>query len=168
MSINLDKFWEKVKKSDGCWEWLACLNDKGYGIFGLKNGKVDRAHRISYRITIGEIPKDLFVCHHCDNRKCVNPSHLFLGTNLDNVKDMISKKRNSLPPNNAGWNRINYDQSIIDLFGKKPDTEIAKLTGSSRSAISRARKRLGIAAFPCQTRFSKGDPHPRWHKRNGG
>ena len=87
-------FLEKVKKSKngGCWEWQACKCSLGYGNFW--NGtKLVSAHRFSYEIYVGNIPEGLFVCHTCDNPGCVNPAHLFLGTQQDNVQDMYNKNR---------------------------------------------------------------------------
>ncbi len=168
MNADLKKrFWGKVRKAQGCWEWQACVNDAGYGIFGVQNKRIDRAHRISFRLAKGEIPAGMFVCHKCDNRKCVKPSHLFLGTNQDNVADMIAKGRNSTPPPMGGWNRYSYSAEVIALLGAKPDTEIARQVGVTKYAIQRERKRRGIPALQSQTRFKKGDPHPRWD-RDGG
>ena len=86
---------------DGCWNWNKSLTIKGYGKFGgiRVNGKSNWkiAHRVSYELFYGEIPKGLFVCHTCDNPKCVNPDHLWLGTNNDNVQDMIRKGRKHIP-----------------------------------------------------------------------
>lgn len=84
-------FWKKVKKTRTCWEWTA-KKVYGYGYLGL-NGKSIRAHRFSWELANGKIPPELFVLHKCDNRKCVKPSHLFLGTQKDNIQDAISKNR---------------------------------------------------------------------------
>jgi len=98
---DIQRFWAKVDKSDGedaCWIWQAAVNRYrgGYGQFGVGDRKhhYNRpAHRVAYEITFGAVPADLYVCHRCDNPRCVNPSHLFTGTALDNVRDMMRKNR---------------------------------------------------------------------------
>lgn len=86
-----EKFFEKVSgySNNECWGWHTSKKNN-YGRVQNK-GKQKQAHRISWELHYGEIPKGLFVCHHCDNKNCVNPKHLFLGTCSDNVQDMLNK-----------------------------------------------------------------------------
>lgn len=84
-----DIFYSNFKKTEGCWEWTGNLNHGGYGKIGEKG----LAHRRSYQYTYGNIPAGKQVCHTCDNRKCVNPAHLFLGSIGDNMKDKVFKNR---------------------------------------------------------------------------
>ncbi len=96
---DLMRFWEKVEKlgtEAGCWLWTSAIHDRGYGMFGMK-GRAVRVHRIMWEITFGPIPEGIWVLHRCDTRCCCNPSHLFLGTNQDNVDDMMRKGRHRSP-----------------------------------------------------------------------
>ena len=87
-----ERFEEKFLKTDGCWDWLANKDSCGYGKFKV-SGKLCSAHRVAYTLYVGEIPEGLYVCHKCDNPGCVNPSHLFLGTQTDNMRDCFAKNR---------------------------------------------------------------------------
>ncbi len=78
---------------DLCCEWEKGFFKSGYGQFALTPNKPEYAHRMSYRVFVGEIPDGMFICHKCDNRKCINPKHLFIGTPKANIHDMISKGR---------------------------------------------------------------------------
>jgi len=87
-----DRFWSKVDKKgeDECWNWMFSKFPNGYGQFKLYDIMVG-AHRVAYELTYGKILNDLFVLHKCDNKKCCNPKHLFLGTTYDNMRDMHRK-----------------------------------------------------------------------------
>lgn len=97
----MKRFFDKVDKTESCWNWTASKRSKfGYGAFKM-NGKLHDAHRASWILKNGEIPIGIYVCHKCDNPSCVNPDHLFLGSPKDNVLDCIEKGRFSFPKKNS-------------------------------------------------------------------
>lgn len=88
----MKRFWDKADRDGECWEWNACTNPDGYGRF-RSEGKTYLAHRFAWELTNEPIPEGMLVCHTCDNRRCVNPEHLWLGTTEQNMDDMRQKKR---------------------------------------------------------------------------
>lgn len=94
------RFWKRVQigAPQDCWLWTGSVDDNGYGMLSSGTGDLTstrqgRASRLSYEIANGPIPAGMVVCHHCDNPRCVNPSHLFLGSQSDNTRDMVAKRR---------------------------------------------------------------------------
>jgi len=99
------KFWKYVNKTDYCWLWTGATTE-GRGIIGIWDKHTTKmAYRVSWEIHNGAIPKGLNVCHHCDNPICVRPDHLFLGTQLDNIHNSISKGR-------MFWQKSKIDKAI--------------------------------------------------------
>lgn len=86
------RFFAKVDKTDGCWLWTAGKFPNGYGKF-RHEGKFKKAHRVSFEHHVGPIPLGMLICHRCDVRRCVNPDHLFVGTQKQNIQDAMAKGR---------------------------------------------------------------------------
>jgi transcriptional regulator with XRE-family HTH domain len=135
-----ERFWPKVQKTETCWLWMGGKTLGGYGVFRY-NDRQEGAHRVSWQMAHKEpIPERLQVLHSCDVRLCVNPDHLWLGTQSDNIQDCLAKGR--LRPaygERAGTARYS-DQTlftILDLLaeGKTP-TQIETMTGVSRNYVS--------------------------------
>ena len=128
-----------TKHENGCWIWNAARRTTGYGVFSF-NGKPTTASRVSYTLYHGVDPGDLFVCHTCDVPSCVNPEHLFLGTNLDNVNDRIAKNRP------AGRYSTLTEEQYLQVKQYLLDNssislrEIARRTGINRATVHRIAK----------------------------
>lgn len=133
------RFWSNVaiRHVDECWEWTAGVMNNRYGVFWIdRNLKQKTAHRLVYELCNGPI-NDLHVLHKCDNRLCVNPSHLFLGTNLDNIKDMITKGRQAKGAQKKTLAKLS--DSDIKKIRKdiRSQSKIAKEFGIDQSLVSR-------------------------------
>ena len=128
------RFQQKIQRNpvSGCWEWTGSLTTGGYAQLRVGKRKV-AAHRFSYELHIGKIPKGLSVCHKCDNPKCVNPFHLFLGTHKDNMADCTRKKRRLGERNaNAKLNVSNVQEIKTSRLNA---SELGRRFGVTKEAI---------------------------------
>jgi hypothetical protein len=134
-----ERFWAKVYKTDSCWLWTAA-QIKGYGQLG-RYGRSAYAHRVSWEIHKGPIPHGMIICHKCDVPLCVNPDHLFMGTQADNVADMISKGRKRSGCLRGSKNPVSkLDERDVPKIRKMSSEgmgvrEIAPFFGVSKSTI---------------------------------
>ncbi len=142
-----ERFWSRVKQSYGCWEWTGTRTRLGYGSFSMiVNGRTTHlAHIASWHIAGGNAlpPIGMKICHHCDNRECVNPAHLFMGTQRDNMLDCIKKGRmtpiphpgfgEDHPISKLTWNQV---REIRGLFSSgERQTSLAQRFRVTRATI---------------------------------
>ena len=135
---QIENFWSKVRRDDGCWIWTAFTNDQGYGVFGIGGRQTMLAPRFSWQLANGPIPQGLNVLHKCDNPPCVRPDHLFLGTRLDNARDREQKGRGNQPrgERNAQAKLTNVDiVAIRSLQGTLTQVQIAERFGVTQTTI---------------------------------
>lgn len=136
------RFWAKVdiKDDDDCWLWRTYCDKGGYGRFVINNQSRE-AHRIAWMIVYGDIPKDFCVCHKCDVPNCVNPKHLFVGTQRDNIQDCIAKDRRAKLFGSEVATAILTEQEVTKikyrLLNKETCTAIARSYNVDRTTISK-------------------------------
>jgi hypothetical protein len=93
----------------GCWVWMGAVSNAGYGLCASEKNKISSAHRVAYEAFVGKIPEGMVVAHTCDNRLCVNPSHLWIATHKQNSQDMVIKNR-SAKGEKCGKSKLNNEQ----------------------------------------------------------
>lgn len=131
---------------DGCWQWRLSTKPLGYGCL-MWGGKLYRAHRLSYEAWHGPIPAGLFVMHACDNRGCVNPAHLSVGTARDNTHDMIFKNR--MPRGERRHNAKLTPQAVLEIRESNLSNQaLSDQYGVSRKLIINVRCRIGWKHIP--------------------
>ncbi len=136
----IERFWSKVNKTKTCWLWTKSTNSAGYGVIKVYKGNMILSHRLSYEINTGEIPPGKHVLHRCDNPLCVNPKHLFLGSDDDNAKDKVSKGRQMKGEKN--WNAILTQQQANEIReAKGTHQEIANKFKIGRTHVTRIKLR---------------------------
>jgi len=140
--MEKNKFYSNgILNENGCLEWKRYINKHGYGYIFVK-GKSWSIHRYSYFLTYGKIPKEKWILHKCDNRKCINPNHLYLGDNAQNVKDRVSKNRSAIAEKNkASKLTIEQVKNIkILLRDGVPGLRLAKQYKMSQATIAEIKR----------------------------
>lgn len=145
----IDRFWAKVQKVDGCWTWSGYVNPQtGYGSLSMLGERGLTAHRVSWRLHIGDVPDGQCVCHRCDNRVCVRPDHLFLGSVAENNQDMWGKGRGVAPRGEQVWT-AKLSPEVVQAVRAARDTDrvsyrkLGQLFGiSARNAEQICKRRI--------------------------
>lgn len=133
--VDHEDFWAKVHKGERCWIWMGTKHRYGYGACAKRYGDT-RAHRAAWKYINGPIPEGKVLCHKCDNKLCVNPFHLFVGTQKDNMADNKAKGKSSY--GERSWNAKLTDALVLEIRGLKgtaTQLEIAGRYGMSQASI---------------------------------
>jgi hypothetical protein len=149
------RFWEKVDKrcQDDCWRWIGSINTRGYETIGADGGRpLHRAHRVAFELAVGPIPQGLVVCHICDRRECVNPKHLFLGTQRETILDMIRKgRRHSSAGEQNPSAKLNAERVLaIRHDGRAPQRFLPSLPSPRQRCTRSERTRPGSICSDCR------------------
>ncbi len=134
------RFWKYVdkKSKNECWNWTGTCDQNGYGQFWPYHQKAIGTHRFSWLLHYGDIPDQLWVLHTCDNRKCINPQHLWLGTRQDNMKDMVIKNRQiKCEKHPRAKLTVSQVERILELKGKFSHRELAGMFNVSHTSIGK-------------------------------
>lgn len=141
-TVKISLFKHVAFKKD-CWLWTGALKENGYGCMGTNQKSGMYPHRVSFELFNGPIPRGLCVLHTCDNRRCINPDHLWIGTHADNARDMIRKNRARHGEKHPGAKLTEKDVIFIKnlMSDNAPrDHEIARLFNLKKATISAIRR----------------------------
>lgn len=137
-----------VSPDTGCWNWKFAMSSNGYGVKGRK-GKTMLAHRVVYEVLRNPIPEGMQALHTCDNPRCCNPYHIFIGTNRDNARECVAKSRNSKIRVRSKLN----DEAVSAIrASSETSASLARKYGVARTTIRRARSGISFNAVTRQTR----------------
>lgn len=146
---EMEKYQQRIingssEAESGCWEWTKCIQGNGYGRIRLPQNTI-YAHRLSYAAFVGDIPHGIDVCHVCDNRKCVNPAHLFLGTRKENMQDCAKKGRTTKGRSFCFGDKASFakltEREVLEIVRRcksgEKQKDVATIFGVSKDNISK-------------------------------
>jgi hypothetical protein len=146
---RIERFWMRVDKTDDCWLWTGVINHErgGYGYFYDDDQRLRRAHRVAWELETGEVlPPSVALCHECDTPACVRPSHMFKGTQTDNMKDMRRKGRgHTFTPDNVERGGDRYNAVLNDDLVR--ELRAIRAAGGNVTAAAR---RMGVSQAAAQ------------------